>query len=124
MTSIFDSDDLPPDLQLAGTSFYSRQGTAWNVRNGEKNGYQFVVFIWKVWEATILRDYSIVAIRTQTPIDPGTSLSWSSGLQLERVGDWVFVSEEGRPRDLDQLDVLVDDAFNLIGYANGFAQNS
>jgi hypothetical protein len=65
----------------------------------------------------------VIAVRTQSPNLPGTSLSTTSGIQLERVGQWVLAFELGREIRYDQIDAFMDDVLKLLEYASEFPQN-
>jgi len=54
---------------------------------------------------------------------PTTSLSRAFGLQLERVGDWIFAFEPERRISSDKIDTLVDDVLKMLEYAKAFPQN-
>jgi hypothetical protein len=67
---------------------------------------------------------TIVAIKTGPPKTPDTNLSRASGLQLERVGGWIFAFEARRIVSRSKIDTFVDDIINLLEYAKGFPQNT
>ena len=59
---------------------------------------------------------TVLAIRSALPASPTTDLSRTSGLQFERVGEWISVFDnhlvEGHKRD-----DFVRDCFNLLDYS-------
>jgi hypothetical protein len=60
---------------------------------------------------------TVVAIKTSSPKNPDTNLSRASGLQLERVGEWIFAFEARRIVGRSKI----DDIINLLEYAKGFS---
>jgi hypothetical protein len=50
-------------------------------------------------------------------------MSRASGLQLERVGDWIFAFEPERTISPDKVDGLIDDSPKTAGIAKAFPQN-
>lgn len=66
---------------------------------------------------------TVVAIKTESPKTPTTSLSRASGLQLERAGDWIFAFEPERSITPDKIDSVVDDVLKLLEYAEALPQN-
>ena len=67
---------------------------------------------------------TIVAIKTNLPRIPDTNLSLASGLQLERVGEWIFGFEHRRIVTRGKIDSVVDDIINLLEYVKSFPQNT
>jgi len=117
-------ESLPQDLQLKGTSFYSDWGVITNITVGCKDGYEYVVFDWDTNSGETAHTDSVVAVKTLSPQQPTTWLSRSSGLQLERVGEWVFAFQPERRVATNRFDALVADVLNLLEYAKAFPQNA
>lgn len=117
------SDLLPPDLLLKGSSFYSAAGLVSNIRLGVKGGHECVIFDFDSNSGDTAHTDTVVAIKALSPKEPTTWLSRGSGLQLERVGHWLFAFEPGRRVDCDKFDSLVSDILNLLEYAKEFPQN-
>lgn len=67
---------------------------------------------------------TIAAIKTNSPETPETNLSRASGLQMERVGEWIFAFEARRIVSRSKIGGFVDDVINLLEYAKGFPQNT
>jgi hypothetical protein len=98
-------------------------GSGYNVKVGEKGGYQYVVFDDDSNTGETAHTDTVVAIKGESPKTPCTSLSRTSGLQLERIDEWVFAFEPERRVDSDGIDGLVDDVLKLLEYAKAFPQN-
>ena len=67
---------------------------------------------------------TIFAIKTPSPKAPDTNLSRASGLQLERVSEWIFAFEMRRVISRSKIAEVVDEIVNLLEYAKGFPQNT
>jgi hypothetical protein len=113
---------LPPGLDLKTASFYSAGGSVNDVKLGTRNNQEYVVFDYNPNSETSQRQ-TVIAVRTHSPNIPGTSLSATSGIQLERVGQWVLAFELGREIRHDQIEAFMDDVLKLLEYARGFPQN-
>jgi len=106
---------LPLSLQLSGASFYGPVDEISVLANGTRHGEEYVLF-----EHTAERENSftqtVLAIKSALPASPTTDLSRTSGLQFERVGEWILVFDnhlvEGHKRD-----DFVRDCFNLLDYS-------
>jgi len=108
---------------LGETSFYSSWGLVTNVNIGSKDGHEYVVFNYDSNSGETGHTDTVVAVKTESPKVPTTSLSRASGLQLERVGDWIFAVEPERSIRPEKIDSLVDDVLKLLEYAKTFPQN-
>src|ERR1700691_1298220 len=89
------SANLPHDLPLAKASFYSKGGSAGNISKGTSGAYEYVAFDYDS-HGEMSHAETIVAIKISSPKTPDTNLSRASGLQLERVGEWIFAFEARR----------------------------
>jgi hypothetical protein len=103
---------VPPELPLKGASCYSSCGLLRNVNVGTRGGQEYFVF-----------EYDSNTGEAESPKTPTTSLSRTSGLQLERVGEWIFAFEPERRVDSDEIDSLIDNVLKLLEYAKTFPQN-
>jgi len=56
-------------------------------------------------------------------LSPATNLSRASGLQLERVGEWIFAFKSQRIISHCEVGNVVDDVIKLLEYAKSFPQN-
>lgn len=122
MTPFKEATSCPPGLRLQGASFYSGGGSITNIRAGRKDNYECVSFD---FDSNVEFGYTdtIVAVKTQSPKQPTTWLSRSSGLRLERVGEWIFVFQREVYLDPEKVESAVEDAIKLIEYAREFPQN-
>jgi len=87
---------VPPELPLKGASFYSSCGLISNVKVGVRGGHEYVVFEYDSNSGETAHTDTVVAIKAESPKTPTTSLSRTSGLKLERVGEWIFAFELGQ----------------------------
>jgi len=124
MAPFFDGEKLPQNLQLKGTSFYSDWGIVTNVTIGCRNGYEYVVFDWNTNSGDTAHTETVVAIKTPSPRQPTTWLSRSSGLRLERVGEWVFAFQPEHRVMPSEFDGFVADVLNLLEHGKAFPQNA
>ena len=83
--------------------------------------YEYVAFDHDSQSADMSHAETVVAINTSSPKNPDTNLSRASGLQLERVGEWIFAFEARRIVSRSKIDKVVDDIINLLEYAKGFS---
>jgi hypothetical protein len=124
MNPSVDHSVFPPDLPLAKTSFYSIGSSIRNIDRGMRGGYEYVAFEYDSQSGDMSHAETVVAIKTSSPKIPNTNLSRASGLQLERVGEWIFAFEARRIVSRSKIDKVVDDIINLLEYAKGFPQNT
>jgi len=118
------SDDrFPTGFPFAEASFYCSWGVVSNLNTGARDGCDYVVFDYDTNTGETAHAETVVAIKAVSPKTPTTSLSRASGLQLERVGDWIFAFEAQRKISSDEIDGLVDDVVKLLEYAKEFPQN-
>ena len=115
---------FPTGFPFGEASFYSSWGLVRNVNMGSKDGHDYVAFDYDTNTGETARTDTVLAIKAGSPKIPTTSLSRASGLQVERVGDWIFAFEPERRISPDKLDSLVDDVLKLLEYAKGFPQNT
>jgi len=116
-------DRFPTGFPLGQASFYSSWGLVSYVNIGSKDGHDYVVFDYYTNSGETAHTDTILAIKAESPKTPTTSLSRASGLQLERVGDWIFAFEPERRINPNKIDSLVDDVLKLLEYAKSFPQN-
>jgi hypothetical protein len=114
---------FPTGFPFADASFLSSWGLVSNVNTGAKDGHDYVVFDYDTNTGETAHTFTVLAIKAVSPKNPMTSLSHASGLQLERVGDWIFAFEPERRISPDKIDGLVDDVLKLLEYAKAFPQN-
>jgi hypothetical protein len=114
---------FPTGFPFGEASFYSSCGLVSNVNIGSKEGHDYAVFDYDTNTGETAHTDTVLAIKARSPKMPTTSLSRASGLQLERVGDWIFAFEPERRIRTDKIDTLVDDVLKLLGYAKVFPQN-
>jgi hypothetical protein len=124
MSTSIESAGLPQELPLTKASFYSVGSSAGNINSGMRGGYGYVTFDYDSQSGDMSHTETIVAIKTNSPKVPDTNLSRASGLQLERVGEWIFAFEARRIVSRSKIDSVVDDIINLLEYAKGFPQNT
>ena len=114
---------FPMGFPVSEASFYSSWGLVSNVKVGSRNHHDYVVFDYDSNTGETAHTDTVLAIKAESPKTPTTSLSRASGLQVERVRDWIFAFESGRRVGPDKIDSLVDDVLKLLEYAKGFPQN-
>jgi len=114
---------IPTGFPFDEASFYSSWGLVSNVNIGSENGQDYVVFDYDTNTGETAHTDTVLAIKTGSPKTPTTSLSRASGLQLERVGDWIFAFEPERRISPDKADGLINDVLKLVEYAKVFPQN-
>jgi hypothetical protein len=124
MSTSVESASFPHDLPLARASFYSKGSSAGNIRAGERCGYEYVAFDYDSQSGEMSHAETVVAIKASSPTTPETNLSRASGLQLERVGEWIFAFEVRRVVSRSEVGGVVDDIINLLEYAKRFPQNT
>src|SRR4030081_1807958 len=114
---------FPTGFPFGEASFYSSWGLVSNVNIGSKDGHDYVVFDYDTNTGETAHTDTVLAIKAGSPKMPTTSLSRASGLQLERVGDWIFAFKPERKLVPTKIDSLVDDVLKLLQYAKAFPQN-
>lgn len=114
---------FPTGFPFGEASFYSSCGLVSNVNIDSKNGHDYVVFDYDTNTGETADTDTVLAIKAGSPKTPTTSLSRASGLQLERIGDWIFAFEPERRISADKVDSLIDDVLKLLEYAKAFPQN-
>lgn len=114
---------LPVGFPLSETSFYWAGGVVGNIKVGQKNGHPYVVFDYDTNTGETAHTDTVLAIKTESPKAPTTSLSRASGLLLERAGEWIFAFEPERNITPDKIDSVLDDVLKLLEYAKAFPQN-
>jgi hypothetical protein len=114
---------FPPDLPLTKASFYSVGSSVGNISTGLRGGYEYVAFDYDSQSGDMSHRETVIAIKTNSPKTPDTNLSRASGLQLERVGEWILAFEARRIVSRNKIDKVIDDITNLLEYAKGFPQN-
>jgi len=113
---------LPPDLEIKKVSFYWSGGSANNIRQGARDDYDYAAFDYDSNTETA-NSFTVIALKTKSPTVPTTHLSLASGIQLERVGEWVVAYELGRDIRPEQIEHFIDDVLKLLEYAKSFPQN-
>jgi len=86
-------------------------------------GYEYVAFDYDPQSGDTSHSETIVGIKTDSPKTPDTNLSRASGLQLERVGEWIFAFEPRRVLSRSNIGNTVNDIVNLLDYSKSFPQN-
>ena len=124
MSTSFEHASFPPDLPLTRASFYSKGSSVANISTGVRGGYEYVAFDYDSQSGDMSHTETVVAIKATSPTTPDTNLSHASGLQLERVGEWIFAFEVRRVVSRSKIAEVVDDIINLLEYAKGFPQNA
>jgi hypothetical protein len=114
---------FPKGFPLGEASFYSSWGLVSNVNIGSKDGHDYVILDFDSNTGETAHTDTVVAVKIESPKAPTTSLSRASGLQLERVGDWIFAFEPEKRIDRGRIESLVDDVLKLLEYAKAFPQN-
>jgi|ERR1700735_1628884 hypothetical protein len=114
---------FPTGFPFGEASFYSSSGRVSNVNIGSKDSHDYVVFDYDTNTGETAHTDTVLAIKAASPTMPTTSLSRAAGLQLERVGDWIFAIEPERRIRPDKIGRLVDDVLKLLEYAKAFPQN-
>jgi hypothetical protein len=123
MTTSVERASFPPDLPLTKASFYSVGSSVGNISTGLRGGYEYVAFDYDSQSGDMSHTETVIAIKTNSPKTPDTNLSRASGLQLERVGEWILAFEARRIVSRNKIDKVIDDITNLLEYAKGFPQN-
>jgi hypothetical protein len=124
MNTYVERASFPPELPLTKASFYSKGSSVGNINIGIRGGCEYVAFDYDSQSGDMSHTETIVAIKTNSPKTPDTNLSRASGLQLERVGGWIFAFEARRIISRSKIDNVVDDIINLLEYAKGFPQST
>ena len=124
MNTSIERASLPPDLPIAKASFYSAGSSVCNISIGTRSGYEYVTLDYDSQNGDMSHTETVVAIKTNSPKIPDTNLSRASGLQLERVDEWIFAFEARRIVSPSTIQKVVDDIVNLLEYAKGFPQNT
>jgi hypothetical protein len=109
---------------LSGASFYSKGGEVSQVAFAVRNYSQYVVFDWDSDpHGEFSKPATVAAIRIDKPKIPETWLSRTSGIRIERVGNWIFGFELNRTLSGVAREALADDVLKLLDYAQDFPQN-
>jgi hypothetical protein len=124
MNTSVERASFPPDLPLTKASFYSVGSSVGNVSTGVRGGYEYVAFDYDSRSGDMSHTETVVAVKTNSPRTPDTNLSRASGLQLERVDEWIFAFEARRIVSRSKIDRVVDDIVSLVEYAKGLPQNT
>jgi len=112
---------LPSDLDIKKASFWAR-GSVSNIKRGTWGDCDYAAFDYD--DNTEASDrFTVIALKTKSPTTPTTHLSRASGIQLERLGEWVVAFEPRRDLRPEQIQVFIDDVLKLLEYANAFPQN-
>jgi len=112
---------LPSDLDVKKASFWAR-GSVSNIKRGTWGDCDYAAFDYD--DNTEDSDrFTVIALKTTSPTTPTTHLSRASGIQLERLGEWVVAFEPRRDLRPEQIQVFIDDVLKLLEYANAFPQN-
>ena len=112
---------LPSDLDIKKASFWAR-GSVSNIKRGTWGDCDYAAFDYD--DNTQDSDrFTVIALKTTSPTTPTTHLSRASGIQLERLGEWVVAFEPRRDLRPEQIQVFIDDVLKLLEYANAFPQN-
>ena len=114
---------FPTGFPFGEASFYSSGGLVSSVNIGSRYGHDYVFFDYDTNTGETAHTDTVLAIKAAAPRTPTTSLSRASGLQLERVGEWIFAFEPERRISADEVDSLIDDVLKLLEYAKAFPQN-
>ena len=93
-------------------------------RQRDERAYEYVAFDYDSQNGDMSHTETVVAIKTSSPKTPDTSLSRASGLQLERVGEWIFAFEARHIVSRSKIEDVIDDIINLLEYAKGFPQST
>jgi hypothetical protein len=123
MNTSVERASFPPDLPLTKASFYSVGSSVGNITTGLRGGYEYVAFDYDSQSGDMSHTETVIAIKTNSPKTPDTNLSRASGLQLERVGEWILAFEARRIVSRKKIDKVIDDITHLLEYAKGFPQN-
>jgi hypothetical protein len=124
MNASVERASFPPDLPLTRASFYSKGSSVGSISTGMRDRYEYVAFDYDSQSGDMSHAETVVAIRAASPTTPDTNLSRASGLQLERVGEWIFAFEPRRVVSRSKIDAVVDDIIKLLEHAKGFPQNT
>ncbi len=124
MNTSVERASFPPDLPLTKASFYAVGSSVGSISTGVRGGYEYVAFDYDSQSGDMSHSETVVAIKANSPKTPDTNLSRASGLQLERVGEWIFAFEARRIVSRGKIEKVVDDIINLLEYAKGFPQNT
>src|SRR5581483_402142 len=108
MSTSTQRDFLPPELPLAQASFYSCGSSVADISTGTRADYEYVAFDYNSQSGDCTHIETVVAIRSDLPKDPVTWLSRSSGVHLEKVGEWIFAFEVRRILDRREVSSFVD----------------
>jgi hypothetical protein len=110
-------------LDLKTASFYSAGGSVSDLKLGTRSNQEYVTFDYNPKNETS-QTQTVIAVRAKSPNIPATSLSATSGIHLERVGEWVLAFEPGQEIKYDRIEAFMDDVLKLLEYAKEFPPNS
>ena len=114
---------LPAELPFQRTSLFSVGSSVANVNTGVHGGYEYVAFDYDSQSGDTSHSETVVAIRANSPKSGNTNLSHASGLQMERVGEWIFAFEPRHIVCQSGIGKFLDEILNLLDYSKAFPQN-
>src|SRR5262252_993375 len=114
---------LAEQLELMKARFYRSGGSVNNLRIGTRANHDYATFDYNANSETA-NGQTVIALKSGSPKMPTTNLSRSSGIQLERLGEWILAYEPGRTIGSDQIVGFIDDVLKLLEYARDFPQNT
>ena len=117
------STGLPSSLDIKKASFYSGGSSVSHVRLGVRDDLDYVTFVYDP-NSESSQAQMVVALKTNSPRIPTTSLSAASGIQLERLGSWILAFEPGREIGHEQTEAFMVDVLKLLEFATEFPQNA
>jgi hypothetical protein len=82
---------------------------------GARGGYEYVALDYDSQNGDMSHTETVVAIKTNLPKTPDTNLSRASGLQLERVGEWILAFEARRIVSRNKIDKVIFTNNRVVG---------
>lgn len=113
---------LPGSLRIRDASFWDTFDVTTNAIAGSLKGLDSVAFHLHANHGEMGYKQTTVAIKSPVPLREFSALWKASGIQAERIGEWLILY---RPRETvspELLPAFLDDCFNLLSYLKGEGQ--
>jgi hypothetical protein len=107
---------VPKTLDLSKASFWNSWDVATNVITGTFRGNETAVFYVHANHGEVGYKQTTVAIKSAAPIAELSSLWQGSGIQAERIAEWIVMFRPKETITPSQIRSFLDDCMNLIQY--------
>ena len=107
---------VPETLNLSKASFWNSWDVATNVIMGSFKDVEAAVFHFHANHGEVGYKQTTVAMKSNAPVAQGSSLSQSSGIHAERIGDWIVMFRPKETIAPGQIPSFLDDCRNLLLY--------